>query len=481
MVRMPVSSRKPLEKLDGYISSKPLWVRLLLLAILESAVFHFDSATGTQVSASLFYLFIIFLALRFVGSRFGYLIALVSSLGKLHLASVNWPHNLPPSVIAWKITTTLSLYMLFCYLLNSQISRLRRSERALDDLSQLHSSIISETESGILLFDAQGKCLTANQAAATIAGCSLQEIGNYNFLTDSSLMSLNLRTVVSDVLRTGQPQHIDSQLHTPFGRHIWCIASVRRITHQGRPCALVVFTDISDYKHTEQALIHAHAETSAAQRRAIQAERNIVNISEQTQQKIGQELHDNLGQHLTGIAFLSEVLFQKLKDYGYPDMATPARITQLVNEAIAKTRTLAHGLYPVELKESGLVTMLEKLADHIQTIYGIECHLICQGEWVSDAEENIHLFRIAQEAINNAIRHGAASRIAIQLTRSLQARTLEITDNGVGMQDSEKKDGIGLKTMRYRASLLAANCEILQPREGGTAVLINLPEQPAYA
>ena len=210
--------------------------------------------------------------------------------------------------------------------------------------------------------------------------------------------------------------------------------------------------------------------------RANEAERRIIGISEDTQQRIGRELHDDLGQHLTGIAFMSEVLYKKLQKQDSPSIKEASKITLLINEAISKTRLLAQGLYPVELKEAGLPAMLERIAKRIGEIYKIDCVFMGDNECnVADSLAAINLYRIAQEAVNNAVKHSGASRITLKLTSESGVVILEIIDNGCGIGNVPREKGIGMRSMLYRASLLGATLNIGSPPSGGTSITVNFP------
>lgn len=217
-----------------------------------------------------------------------------------------------------------------------------------------------------------------------------------------------------------------------------------------------------------------------ALKRASIAERKIISVTEETQEKIGRELHDDLGQHLTGIAFISELLFQDLKKRGYPDHEAAARITTLINEAISKTRGLAQGLYPVELKGAGLHAMLGQIAFSVVSLYHIECEVVAEGEIdIVNPQVLINLFRITQEAVNNAIKHSGATRITIRISETPRRIELEIADNGNGIAAgaADANKGLGMHTMHYRASLLGGDLRIAARPEGGTSVTVSLPRQ----
>ncbi len=216
-----------------------------------------------------------------------------------------------------------------------------------------------------------------------------------------------------------------------------------------------------------------------ALKRAGIAERRIISVTEDTQERIGRELHDDLGQHLTGTAFISELLFQDLKKHGYPDCEYASKITALINEAINKTRSLAQGLYPVELKGAGLHAMLGQIASNVVSIYQIECELIGEGECsISNPHVLINLFRITQEAVNNAIKHSGATKITLKITETPFEMKLEIADNGCGIAKrsiADSNKGLGMHTMHYRSSLLGATFRTTERPTGGTSVTIILP------
>lgn len=223
-------------------------------------------------------------------------------------------------------------------------------------------------------------------------------------------------------------------------------------------------------------LLAKKQELETALERANTAERRIITISEETQRKIGQELHDDLGQQLTGIAFMSELLAKRMRDEGHPAAAEASSITGHINEAISKTRKLAQGLYPVALGESGLTAMLENLVQSISSLYPVECELVGDGECeITEPLASINLFRIAQEAVNNAIKHSGAGNITLRLARKDGAIALEIADDGCGIPlNSAAGDGLGMHSMRYRASLLGADFYVENPAGGGAVVRVIL-------
>jgi PAS domain S-box-containing protein len=215
-------------------------------------------------------------------------------------------------------------------------------------------------------------------------------------------------------------------------------------------------------------------------------EREILEILDREKERLGRELHDGLCQTLAGISALSSTLSRKLARLGAP-ASTPdgqaaaadaaAEITRLLNEAIGEARDMARGLGAVGLSEDGLETALETLALDVRHLFRASCTFACDsplGRFDREAER--HLFRIAQEAVNNAVAHGKAKRIEIRLGAKGGEGLLTVLDNGVGMPKSLRPpDGIGLHNMAYRARLIGGRIEIQRRSRGGTTVLCAFP------
>ncbi|MGE5386055.1 MAG: PAS domain S-box protein [Betaproteobacteria bacterium] len=361
----------------------------------------------------------------------------------------------------------------------ADISERKKIEQDFRDLLYFNQSVIANSHSGIMVHKAGGECILANEAAAWIAGTTSEQLLEHNFRESASWRESGELVAAEEALATGRTVEFESPMQTIYGKHIWCVASLGRLNLKGEYYLLSVFNDISARKEAELAVIKAKENAEALLDRARMAERRIIDISEETRKRIGQELHDDLGQHLTGVAFLSEVLFQKLKSQSRAEMEEAAKITEFINEAVSKTRTLAQGLYPVELKEAGLRALLGQTARNVEAIYGIRCLLTAPDNLdIEDFQTEINLFRIAQEAINNAVKHGGASEIRLTLDRCPGAIVFEIADDGCGIADPGrdlKISGLGMHTMHYRASLIGATLDIVGGDAGGTRVIITLP------
>ena len=194
-------------------------------------------------------------------------------------------------------------------------------------------------------------------------------------------------------------------------------------------------------------------------------EKTVLEISEREQRRIGQDLHDGLGQHLTGIAFMTKVQEQKLAERQIPEAADAAKIVQLVNDAIRKTRELSRGLLPVVSDAHGLMSALRRHAGEIEDLFGIACRFQCEESvLIHDVPMATHLYHISQEAVNNAIKHGCAKNILIRLFAGECEGTLIIKDDGVGIERPlAPHTGVGLHIMNYRAGIIGGTLEV-QPR-----------------
>jgi signal transduction histidine kinase len=207
-------------------------------------------------------------------------------------------------------------------------------------------------------------------------------------------------------------------------------------------------------------------------------EREIILVAEQQQRRIGQELHDGLGQQLTAVAFLSAVLAARLREARVDAAVDAEEIERMLGEAVSHTRLLARGLFPVELEANGLMVALEQLAANVSRLFGTPCEFHCAAPvLVSDSTVAINLHRIAQEAVNNAIKHARARRIRIVLACDADTTTLLVRDDGRGLVQTGESPGggLGLRIMAYRATLIGAQLALETNDDNGLSVRVVLP------
>lgn len=202
-------------------------------------------------------------------------------------------------------------------------------------------------------------------------------------------------------------------------------------------------------------------------------EREILDISDREQRRIGQDLHDGLCQHLTGTAFTAKILEQKLAERNLTEAADAREIAELLEQAISQARRLARGLYPTEIEGEGIVPALDHLATTLSDRFNIRCTFERRCDLPSlERTQAFHLYRIAQEATNNAIRHGQARIIRIGLASKNGTVRLSVHDDGVGfVPPTTKFQGMGLHIMKYRAQMLGGSFDIQRRKSGGTEVV----------
>lgn len=221
---------------------------------------------------------------------------------------------------------------------------------------------------------------------------------------------------------------------------------------------------------------NADLQREMAERRRLETE--LIRVSEEQQKAIGQELHDGLGQHLTSLALFSASLQQTLAERAQPEASLAGRIRELIDQAITMTRAVARGLYPVALESDGLAAALEQLAEHTRSLQGMACTFRCDPHFrVRDPLVAINLYRVAQEAVNNAVKYSRASHLRIDLAKLGGQHRLAISDDGIGI-DPERighGQGLGMHSMRYRASLLGGRFAIERNAQGGTTIAITYP------
>ena len=206
--------------------------------------------------------------------------------------------------------------------------------------------------------------------------------------------------------------------------------------------------------------------------RSQKLEREIINISEREQERIGRDLHDGVCQYLAAIGFTAAMLNRDLERELPVRAEKAAEIAYLIQDAAKRTRDLARGLSPVDRDEGGLESALNELASSTSKLAGISCSFICIGPVrIRDNVRAVHLFRIAQEALSNATKHGQAKAVVVALEASDGALSLRVSDDGIGFDPtcSERK-GMGLNIMRYRARMLAGTLQIQSNSPAGTMV-----------
>jgi signal transduction histidine kinase len=207
-------------------------------------------------------------------------------------------------------------------------------------------------------------------------------------------------------------------------------------------------------------------------------EEEILQISEREQRRIGHDLHDSLCQHLTATALAGQVLGERLASKSLPEAADAGKVVELVEDGITLARNLARGLYPVDMDAEGLMDAFRDLADSMSQGGRIRCVFECDAPvLIHDDAVATHLYRIAQEAVRNAILHGKPSRVSITLAERGGRVTLTVEDDGIGVPEgAEKSGGLGIQIMAHRAAMIGGSFAIEPGPTGGTIVTCSFPQ-----
>jgi signal transduction histidine kinase len=207
-------------------------------------------------------------------------------------------------------------------------------------------------------------------------------------------------------------------------------------------------------------------------------ERQILAVAESEKQRISLELHDGLGQHLTGVSFVARTLADKLRSADHAEAKEAEWLVKLLNEAITRTRALARGLWPVSLERDTLGQSIRKLAEDLESIFGVSCAVqVIDEPRIPSQFAAHHVFRIVQEAGTNAIKHGRARRLTFRLEMVGDEFTFCVINDGLPVDPEQLAagKGLGVVGMRLRADAVGGHLSIEPLPSGGSEVTLALP------
>ncbi len=332
-----------------------------------------------------------------------------------------------------------------------------RVEESLAESEERFRSMFEKHDAIMLLMDpVSGEIVDANPAAAEFYGC-----------TREHLRTLNIRA-----LGFRPPTGVPSKLPQAWTRSWRRIETPTRLAADVTRTVEVYSSPISlQQRSLVFAIMHDITERKLL-------ERQIVEVSENERQRIGRDLHDSLGGHLTGLALLTKALAQMLEEQRQPQAPMAADIAATLNDAIAMTRAISHGLCPIEPGAQGLINGLHEFVQGIAQRTGVVCRFRVEGS-VSIADDLVssHLFRIVEEAAQNAVRHAKPKRIEVRLRHLRAGLLLTIWNDGRPLPANlDANKGLGLRTMRYRANLIGGDLELKPAADGGTVVSCLVPQ-----
>ncbi|MDA0989620.1 MAG: PAS domain S-box protein [Verrucomicrobia bacterium] len=338
----------------------------------------------------------------------------------------------------------------------------RASERALQISQERSRAILSALPDLVLVLDEDGTYIDLLTAADDLLYLDREQlIGKRLHDVFKTEYADLFATAIRETIRTGVTQIVDYELDVPKGQVFFegRTASLDMLEN-GKRAVVFVARDVTDRRRLEQ---------------------EVLNVSNHERQRIGEALHDSLGQLLTGIGYLARATEQGLRKDDNPLAEQAARIGELVTVAMQQSRDLAYGLSPVDMKEAGLAPTIKRLLESTQDVTGIDCQFTFPNPCdIHQSDVALHLYHLTQEAVTNAVRHAQASAISVQLDLTPDGGKLVIQDNGIGIgvQHRDTTKGIGLRIMQRRAEIIGGALVIEHPVAGGTRVICSF-ENPA--
>ena len=345
---------------------------------------------------------------------------------------------------------------------SKNMTELEQTREALHESEELHRGILNTAVNAIITISERGLIQTVNPATERMFGYRSEELIGQNV---SILMPGPYREhhdgYLSRYRKTGEKKIIGIGREVVARRKDGSVfpvdLSVGEVLLTNSRVFTGIIRDISDRKDLEQ---------------------KILDISEGEQQRIGQDIHDDLCQQLAAIGCLSQVVHQRLKQGGSGDARNMEEIMRLLSQANARAREMARGLVPVVLESEGLMSALAKMASGTEKVFRVSCPFRCERPvLLQDNKVATQLYRIAQEAVGNAIKHSHADRIEVSLSASADKIILRIRDNGIGIPDHApgRGTGLGLLTMSHRARMIGGNVTVEPDPYGGTEVQCVIP------
>lgn len=347
--------------------------------------------------------------------------------------------------------------------LGDMAARLKRTTQILHASEENYRQLVENADCIILRMNTRGVITYFNEYAQTFFGYGEQEI-----LGKSVVGTIVSRTETSERVFSNIEKNIrrypkryaayESENICKGGRRVWVVWANKIMRDESKKITeiLCVGHDITERR---------------------QLEKEILEITERERKLIGQEMHDSIGQVLTGVAIKSKGLALKLKDKSPGDAKGALAISKLANQAIAQMRDLARMLYPVDIETGGLASALQMLASNSKKVLEVTCEFICtEPVSVRNLVEAKQLYRIAQEAVTNAAKHGKAKKITIELRSTQEFCILSVSNDGLSFQPSSGlHNGLGMRIMEYRATLIGGVLEIDKGKANGTVVTCTVP------
>ncbi len=331
-------------------------------------------------------------------------------------------------------------------------------QQAIDQHAETFLTLAETTREGVILADTRGRIEFVNPAAERLFGYRHGE-----------LIGEPLTRLMPPEHASAHDGYVRNYLQTGVGK---IIGIGRQLTAKRKDgTRFPIYLSIGDIR-TSSARLFAGVILDMSEQQQLQ--REILQIPVSEQRRIGQELHDGLGQHLTGLGLLATSLLNKASK---PEHDLARRLASGLQEAISQVRALSRGLMPFEIEASGFIRSLQSLIDEIRAHSRVSIRLLIdEPVQITDNDCAMHLYRIAQEAINNALKHGEASHIEVRLGIEGNRGFLAIRDDGRGFDHQRvHSDGLGLRIMQHRCGLIDAQFTLATSPGEGTGIICYFP------
>lgn len=337
--------------------------------------------------------------------------------------------------------------------LKGEILERKQAEEGLRLSEEMFSKAFRSSPNGICIISLKdGRFVNVNDTFLVSTGYAREEVIGKSAAQTRILGAENeAGSLMDSIDKNGRLLDHEMEILSKDGETRIGMLSAETIEIGDERCVLLTIEDITDRKRLE---------------------REIMEIGDRERQRIGQDLHDDLCSHLIGIEVLSEVLNRRLQEKASDEAAYAGKIRVLISEAIEKARGLARGLCPVHLVAYGLESSLRELCMTVGEVFELSCKFICKEDTVLIHDNTVatHLFYIAKEAVQNALKHGRARRITVDLSRDNGIIGLRVLDDGCGIREGVGTKGMGLRIMSHRAKMIGASFEARRNPDGGTIV-----------
>jgi PAS domain S-box-containing protein len=435
------------------------WGTVAIALLLTVGAVAADWFTGPEVAFSIVYLlpvgFVTWMEGRWPG------LFMAGCCGGLWLAVdllTNESYS-EPWIPYWNGLVRATLFSIVS-LLAAEVMDRKRAEAALKHQRQILQSILDSMREGVIVANHDGELLVSNPAADSLLDIEQAEPRPRNTaaLLRASRLGGDSAAILTRALAGELVPEAEVRVAAPSGREHW-------LRVHGRP-----WLDPDGRNHGSMVVL-----SDITARRML--ERQIAEVSDREQRRLGEDLHDGLCQQLVSLTFAARMLADALQARDLPSARDAVRIAELLEDALAQAKDVARGLHLVPLESGGLAAALEELAARVRTQARIECTFTDRTHTPLTALTAMNdLFRIAQEAVTNAVKHAAARHIHLTLETTATSLILTIADDGCGLPLGSGQDrGLGLSMMRYRARMIGGDLKITSAAGQGTRITCEMP------